>query len=122
MTLLWFLIIKNPLFVVQKSKSSSSAVIPLSRGYNGVGPDSSEDPSIIEKFRRKMLDLEISNTSLMAVNSSLEDTVRVQAQRLNKLKKELTLFKSGMDLNNILTGGDDDKRCEDPRAKLDSFE
>ncbi|KAI9097329.1 hypothetical protein DFS34DRAFT_119996 [Phlyctochytrium arcticum] len=42
-----------------------------------------------DKAHRKIMDLEISNTSLLAVNSSLENTMRQQAQELEDLREEL---------------------------------
>ncbi|KAI8813785.1 hypothetical protein BJ742DRAFT_766819 [Cladochytrium replicatum] len=56
-------------------------------------PGSAEDGIPMEshandRVLRKIMDLEISNTSLMAVNSSLEHTIRKQAQTIERLKSK----------------------------------
>ncbi|KAI8903946.1 hypothetical protein DFJ77DRAFT_444138 [Powellomyces hirtus] len=42
-----------------------------------------------DKALRKIMDLEISNTSLLAVNTSLENTIRQQSQEMEAMRKEL---------------------------------
>ncbi|KAJ3382001.1 hypothetical protein HDU92_005003 [Lobulomyces angularis] len=43
-----------------------------------------------ERVGRKILDLEISNASLNAVNISLENTIRQQAQKIEQMRKDLS--------------------------------
>ncbi|KAJ1551647.1 hypothetical protein HK096_005920, partial [Nowakowskiella sp. JEL0078] len=42
-----------------------------------------------DRALRKIMDLEISNTSLLAVNNSLEATIRKQAQTIERLKSQI---------------------------------
>ncbi|KAJ2277010.1 hypothetical protein GGH14_003384 [Coemansia sp. RSA 370] len=43
------------------------------------------------RVSRKIQDLEISNTSLMAVNTQLESRVKTQREQISELKKQLQL-------------------------------
>ncbi|KNC99890.1 uncharacterized protein SPPG_05263 [Spizellomyces punctatus DAOM BR117] len=52
-----------------------------------------------DKALRKIMDLEISNTSLLAVNSSLENTIRQQAQELDELRQEIERLKGLSSVN-----------------------
>ncbi|KAI8804421.1 hypothetical protein BJ742DRAFT_825142 [Cladochytrium replicatum] len=70
-----------------------------------------------DRVLRKIMDLEISNTSLMAVNASLENTIRKQAQTIEKLRARMhssndALFRSGSSLSGI-----DDTRSEPALSK-----
>ncbi|KAJ3048656.1 hypothetical protein HK097_010333, partial [Rhizophlyctis rosea] len=58
----------------------------------------SNDPIAIElqandRALRKIMDLEISNTSLLAVNTSLETTIRKQSQLIEQMRHEIAKFK-----------------------------
>ncbi|TPX66190.1 hypothetical protein SpCBS45565_g04678 [Spizellomyces sp. 'palustris'] len=56
-----------------------------------------------DKALRKIMDLEISNTSLLAVNSSLENTIRQQAQELDELRQEIERLKGLSSVNAVAT-------------------
>ncbi|KAJ3124162.1 hypothetical protein HK098_001336 [Nowakowskiella sp. JEL0407] len=48
-----------------------------------------------DRALRKIMDLEISNTSLLAVNNSLESTIRKQAQTIERLKSQVIHLSGG---------------------------
>ncbi|KAI8924549.1 hypothetical protein BC831DRAFT_299700 [Entophlyctis helioformis] len=75
------------------SASSSSTAPTVIRTAGGSGR-SAAHPSAQSHDRalRKIMDLEIANTSLLSVNSSLERTVRQQSVVIQKLKRQLTRF------------------------------
>ncbi|KAJ3282107.1 hypothetical protein HK104_011099 [Borealophlyctis nickersoniae] len=46
-----------------------------------------------DRALRKIMDLEISNTSLLAVNTSLENTIRQQSLAINQMQQEIARLK-----------------------------
>ncbi|KAH6561398.1 hypothetical protein BASA62_009834 [Batrachochytrium salamandrivorans] len=72
---------------------------------------------------RKAMDLEISNTSLLSVNSALERTVRQQSIVIKQLKKQLTrLCNQSLDEKTLLafteTQGDEDVHVISPQIEI----
>ncbi|KAJ3014764.1 hypothetical protein HKX48_004969 [Thoreauomyces humboldtii] len=47
-----------------------------------------------DKALRKIMDLEISTTSLLAVNTSLENTIRQQSQEMESMRQELERYRA----------------------------
>ncbi|KAJ3168408.1 hypothetical protein HK101_011639 [Irineochytrium annulatum] len=50
------------------------------------------ESQVNEKAVRKILDLEIANESLLAVNSSLEATIRDQSRRMDEMKRRIAVL------------------------------
>ncbi|KAJ1995432.1 hypothetical protein GGI26_001154 [Coemansia sp. RSA 1358] len=77
--------------VARSALSNSSIGSGRSRSNSALPPNEEFMEAAEARVSRKMQDLEISNTSLMAVNTQLEARVKAQREQINELKKQLQL-------------------------------
>ncbi|KAI8800380.1 hypothetical protein BJ742DRAFT_860096 [Cladochytrium replicatum] len=81
-----------------------------------------------DRVLRKIMDLEISNTSLMAVNSSLENTIRKQAQTIERLKSKIrglatspaAANSNGVDIPVLSSSGSPIELVAEPLSEFDA--
>ncbi|KAJ3219545.1 hypothetical protein HDU67_000490 [Dinochytrium kinnereticum] len=91
---------QSPLSISSSSSTSSDRTFAASRVSNGAGKppkpvgrsDSSGNLQVNDKAVRKIMDLEIANESLLAVNSSLEDTIREQSRKMEQMNKRIAFL------------------------------
>lgn len=84
-----------------KTSSNNSSVSSDSR--NSQETDLSSNIAVEARVNRKILDLEISNKSLLAFNQTLETKVREQGAEIEQLKKNIRLLSSNSPTNITLS-------------------
>ncbi|KAJ2155891.1 hypothetical protein GGF46_005541 [Coemansia sp. RSA 552] len=76
---------------IRSALSNDSVESGRSRANSAVRPTEESMEAAEARVSRKIQDLEISNKSLLAVNSQLESRVKTQRDKINELKKQLQL-------------------------------
>ncbi|KAJ2500802.1 hypothetical protein GGH96_002441 [Coemansia sp. RSA 1972] len=76
---------------IRSALSNHSLESGRSRSNSALQPTEESMEAAEARVSRKIQDLEISNTSLMAVNTQLESRVKTQREQISELKKQLQL-------------------------------
>ncbi|KAJ2076613.1 hypothetical protein H4R24_005601 [Coemansia sp. RSA 988] len=76
---------------IRSALSNHSIESSRSRSNSALPPTEESMEAAEARVSRKIQDLEISNKSLMAVNTQLESRVKTQREQINELKKQLQL-------------------------------
>ncbi|KAJ9083788.1 hypothetical protein DSO57_1031204 [Entomophthora muscae] len=82
-------------------------------GVSSIASDISSSYAVEARVNRKILDLEISNKSLLAVNQILESKVHKQRSELEALKRDIMKLNTGSPLEPSQSKVEDEPDCSD---------